>query len=91
MGMTAAEILRKEGYDQAMLFMERLKKEGYDQGICEGLLEGIELGLSIRFGEKGVEMMSRIRKIQDIGRLKALKEIIKTAPTAEDLKKIISD
>ena len=95
MGMTAADRLRKEGYDQAMVMAERLKKEGYDQGIrqgiCEGLLEGIELGLSLRFGEKGLEMMPRIREIQDLSRLKALKEKIRTAVSAEEFEKNITD
>jgi len=103
MGMTAADILRKEGYDQANVLAERLRKEGYDQGvhqgiqqgiqqgICEGLVEGIELGLSLKFGEKGLKLMPRIRKIQDIGRLKALKDVIRTAGSAEEFKKFITD
>jgi len=31
--------------------------------------------LSLRFGENGLKMMPRIRKIQDISRLKALKRV----------------
>ncbi len=99
MGMTAADRLRKEGYDQAMILAERLRKEGYDQGIQQGIqqgirqgiCEGIELALSLRFGEKGLEMMPRIRKIQDISRLKALKENIRTAADAESFEKHITD
>jgi len=35
--------------------------------------------------------MPRIRKIQDIGRLKALKDVIRTAGSAEEFKKFITD
>jgi len=88
MGMTAADRLRKEGYDQGV---HQGIQQGIQQGICEGLVEGIELGLSLKFGEKGLKLMPRIRKIQDIGRLKALKDVIRTAGSAEEFKKFITD
>jgi len=92
MGMTAADRLRKEGYDQGVhQGIQQGVQQGIQQGICEGLVEGIELGLSLKFGEKGLKMMPRIRKIQDISRLKYLKEKIRTAVSSEEFKKIIKD
>ena len=96
MGMTAADRLRKEGYDQGVhqgiqQGIQQGVQQGIQQGICEGLVEGIELGLSLKFGEKGLKMMPRIRKIQDISRLKYLKEKIRTAVSSEEFKKIIKN
>jgi len=94
--MTAADRLRKEGYDQGVhqgiqQGIQQGVQQGIQQGICEGLVEGIELGLSLKFGEKGLKMMPRIRKIQDISRLKYLKEKIRTAVSSEEFKKIIKN
>ncbi len=62
-------------------------QEGRLEGVREGLIEGIELALSLKFGDDGQKLMGRISGITDIGKLKALKDIIITAADADDLKK----
>ena len=42
------------------------------------LLEAIELGISLRYGEKELALMDRIAEIKDNDRLIAIKEAIKT-------------
>lgn len=63
-----------EGRQKGML-------EGRQQGMLEGLLEGtleaIEMGLSVKFGAKGLRLLPEIRRIRDIERLNMIKHIIK--------------
>lgn len=53
-----------------MTLAERLRNDGYH----EGLLEAIELGISIKFENQRQTFMSLIQKIQDIEKLKKLSE-----------------
>jgi hypothetical protein len=57
----------------------------------EGLQEGIELALGIKFGAPELKLMPAIRRIQDPERLKAVKEAVKIANNIKDIKKVISD
>nr|WP_319491474.1 Rpn family recombination-promoting nuclease/putative transposase [uncultured Desulfobacter sp.] len=74
--MTLAEQLRKEGHAQ-----------GLEQGIEQGLLEGIELAVSIKFGDSDdcKTIIAKIKTIQDINRLKALKGKILSAKSVPEL------
>nr|WP_321399470.1 hypothetical protein [uncultured Desulfobacter sp.] len=62
---------------------EQLRKEGIEQG----LLEGIELAVSIKFGDSDdcKTIIAKIKTIQDINRLKALKGKILSAKSAPEL------
>jgi hypothetical protein len=64
---------------------------GIQQGFHNGLLEAIELGLSLRFGEKGLRLMGRIRRIDDIDRLKAIKNAIISVPNVAEFQKIVEN
>jgi predicted transposase/invertase (TIGR01784 family) len=97
--MTIAEQLRKEGYDQAMLLLEKLQHEKYEQGmqrgmqqgIREGLLDAIEARLESGFGDKGLEMMPVILRIQDSERLRSIRNVIKTAKDISEIRAIIGN
>jgi hypothetical protein len=78
MGLT--QILREEGWREG-------QQEGKREGRREGLLEGIELALSLKFGDESRNLAERIAQIQDIQRLKAVKEIIRSAADAEDFRR----
>jgi len=58
-------------------------------GIRLGLLEGIELGLELKFGASELSIMEEVSQIYDIEQLRAIKEEIKTATTIEQLRQII--
>ncbi|NDJ26158.1 hypothetical protein GS682_32220 [Nostoc sp. B(2019)] len=57
-------------------------------GIRLGLLEGIELGLELKFGAESLSLMSEISLLSDIEQLRAIKEGIKTAATIAELRQI---
>jgi predicted transposase YdaD len=78
--MTLAEKIRDEGH-----------REGHREGHQEGLLEAIELGLSLRFGDKSLNLMSLIKQIQDVNRLKAIKEAIKTVKGVSELRAMVEN
>ncbi|WP_446010985.1 hypothetical protein [Candidatus Electrothrix sp.] len=59
-----------EGRQKGML-------EGRQLGILEGTLEAIEMGLSVKFGVKGLRLLPEIRRIRDIERLNMIKHIIR--------------
>lgn len=69
---------------------EKLKNEGLkqelEQGLEQGLLEGIEFAVSIKFGDTDdcKTVITKIKSIKDINRLKALKGIIKSASTVPE-------
>lgn len=74
-----------------MPLAEKIRTEGYKKGHQEGLLEAIELGLSLRFGDKSLKLMSLIKQIQDINRLKAIKEAIKTVKGVSELRAMVEN
>jgi hypothetical protein len=58
-----------------------------EEGRREGLIEGIELALNIKFGDESRNLAERIAQIQDIQKLKAVKDAIRAASDAEDFKR----
>ena len=70
-----------------MTLAEKLRKEGHVQGLEQGLLEGIELAVSIKFGDSDdcKTIMTKIKTIQDLNRLKALKGKILSAQSIPEL------
>ena len=70
-----------------MTLAEKLRNEGHKQGLEQGLLEGIEFAVSIKFGDTDdcKTIITKINSIKDINRLKALKGKIKSAKTIPEL------
>ncbi|MCI0458307.1 MAG: hypothetical protein L0Z62_15190 [Gemmataceae bacterium] len=54
----------------------------------EELLAGIELGLELKLGAQGLQLMPEIRQITDIEKLRAIRQAIRTATTPDDLRKV---
>jgi predicted transposase YdaD len=75
------------GKEALMGLTQILREEGWREGQREGLIEGIELALSLKFGDESRHLAERIAQIQDIQRLKAVKEIIRSAADAEDFRR----
>lgn len=58
------------------------------KGRQEGLLEGIELALDIKFGAEGLRLFPEIREIKDVGKLKAVQRAFKIARTPDEVRRV---
>ena len=65
------------------------RQEGLQQGLQQGLLAGIELALEIRFGTQGLQLMSEIYSIQEIAKLQAIRNALRTAKRLDDIRKLV--
>ena len=53
-----------------------------------GLVQGITLGLDLKFGAEGLRLLPEIRKIEDIDVLTAIQEALKTVTTIDELRRV---
>lgn len=58
-------------------------------GIRQGLLEGISLGLKLKFGDSGNSLLPEISDIRDVEQLRAILKRLETADTLDELREII--
>lgn len=72
-----------------MPYITSVERMGIQQGMREGLLEAIELGLSLRFGVSGLALLPEIRKITDNDRLRAIKEALLQVQSVEELRPLL--
>jgi hypothetical protein len=81
------------------LFWEeiRLYEEGHHMpfmttperiGRTEGLLEGIEQCLELKFGEAGLQLMPEVLQLTDVEQLRAVLQAIKSAANPEALRRV---
>jgi hypothetical protein len=63
-----------------------VRKRDREEGRCEGLQEGIALLLDLKFGERGLKLMSKVRSVQDLAALRALADVLKTAMTLDEVR-----
>ncbi len=84
------EIMR---WDMAVLrespWYQEILQEGEARGRQEELLSNIEMSLEVKFGSLGVELMSQIRPISDLERLKDILRHIIATNTVEELQQIL--
>ncbi len=59
-----------------------------NQGEIKGLISGIELGLELKFGSQGLQLMSEISQIKNIEALTAIREGIRTKNNLEEIRQI---
>lgn len=71
--------------------MQQGMQQGKEFGLREGLLAAIELGLNLKFGVPGLDLMPRISQIQDATRLKATKEALLTVKAVDELTLLVND
>ena len=57
-------------------------------GIRQGLLEGIELGLELKFGTEGLAILPEISGLADVEQLRAILAGLKTVNTLSELRQI---
>jgi predicted transposase/invertase (TIGR01784 family) len=89
-----AERREKALKDEAM-FLNEAKKSGIEEGRKEGRKEGkweaIELGLYLKFGDKAMGLMSKVREIDDLGRLDLIMEVLRGANALGSVEKAIGN
>ena len=61
-----------------------------DAVLAEELLAGIELGLELKFGAAGLQLMREISQLTDVEVLRAVRQAIKTAASSNVLRLICS-
>ncbi len=71
-----------------MQYVTSVERIGIEKGVRQGLLEAIELGLELKFGADALSLMSEISQIDDIEKLRSIKEGIKTVASIEELQQI---
>jgi predicted transposase/invertase (TIGR01784 family) len=62
------------------------KEEGKKEGQKEALIKGISLGLRLKFGDSGQDLLPEIEAILDVDTLEAILEAIGTTATVNELR-----
>jgi hypothetical protein len=75
--------IRRYEEEKRMPFMTTPERLGRQWG----LLEGIELGLKLKFGPEGLRLLQEIRQLADVELLRTVLRAIETAATPEDLRR----
>ncbi len=68
--------------------LERGRQEGLAEGLRTGLLQAIALGLEMRFGPAGVQLLPEIVAISDVGVLQQIFEQLRTVSSPDELRAI---
>jgi hypothetical protein len=81
------EIYRSER-EMHMPFVDIFERKGIEKGRAEGLQEGLESLLEIRFGESGLALLPELRAIKVVEMLRKVKQAIVTAATVDDVRRV---
>lgn len=79
-------VLQESPWYQEILNKGRV--EGKIEGKIEELHSGIELGLELKFGSEGLQLMPSIYQISDLNILKSIQQGIRTMNTLDELRRI---
>ncbi|GET43056.1 hypothetical protein MiSe_78760 [Microseira wollei NIES-4236] len=75
-------------WDMAVLLESPWYQEILNKGLQQGLLSAIELGLELKFGAEGLELMPEISQIQDVDVLRAIREGLRTINNLDEVREI---
>jgi flagellar biosynthesis/type III secretory pathway protein FliH len=67
---------------------EQGRQQGRQEGLRQGLLDGLELALELKFGRAGLDLVPELRQIEDVAVLQAVAELLRTANTLDELRRI---
>jgi hypothetical protein len=85
--------IHKYEEEKKMRFVTSAERVGIKKGIEKGrkyeLIEAIEDIIDIKFGEKGIFLMNRIKGIEDIEKLRAIKGFIKKSSDIEEITEVL--
>ena len=77
-------VLRESPWYQEIL------QEGLEQGKQE-LIPWIEVSLELKFDHEGLQLLPEIAKIQDLDRLRLIRESMTTVKTLEELRRLCGE
>ncbi len=72
------QIGRQEGRQEGL-------REGLQEGVRKGLLKALELGLLLKFGDRGMSLYPKLGQIRDVRVLEAIVEQLKTSDSLDSL------
>lgn len=70
---------------------ERGVKLGEERGEKKGLLSGIAMGLELRFGDEGLQLLPEIQTLDRIEILETILVAIKTVGSLEELRRVYGE
>ncbi|BAZ17782.1 hypothetical protein NIES4071_96620 [Calothrix sp. NIES-4071] len=68
---------------------QRGKAIGEQRGEQRGVISAIELGIELKFGAEGLELMEAVSQIGDLEKLKTIRNAIKNAQNLDELRQLI--
>ncbi len=75
-------------WDMAVLQESPWYQQILNEGRREELLSGIELGLELKFGAEGLQLMPEISQITDLDVLRTIREGLRTMNSLEEIRQI---
>lgn len=79
-------VLRESPWYQEIL--QKGIEQGREQALRQGQFSTIALGLELKFGREGLQLMPEIEQIEDVAILEAIVQGIKTLNTLDELRQI---
>ena len=79
-----------DAYQQEMVmpFIDIAERKAMEKGREEGLLEGMEALLRVKFGAEGLELMPELRELRDQKLLRKVLARVDTADSPDDLRRV---
>lgn len=89
--ITAVNKVSEKGENVIMTLATKLREEGEVKGEVKGLLEAIEMGLDFKFSTAGLDLFEKIKGINDLNRIKLIKNAVKTAVSLNEVSRLIEE
>lgn len=74
-----------------MPYVTSIERNAEQRGLRQGTLQGIEVGLELKFGQDGLRLLPEISKISDLEILEAIQIGLRQASTIDELRSIYKD
>ena len=84
------ESAREEGLEEGLeKGLEKGLEEGLEKGRKLELVNSLETGLELKFGEPGRELFARIREIADVAKLRTIQQRLLVAQTIDEVRELV--
>lgn len=75
--------------ERQMPYVTSIERMAREEGRREGLQQGIEVALELRFGAAGLELLPLVQAEQRVDVLRAVQRAIRTAPTLAEVRVLL--